>query len=220
MWYVSEMHITTIDGKSYEKGCLLFSDVQKRKAALNLTLRNTESRETVYLTNHTPDKLCAQLDEYGPYGIVAVKIANDKAVPDRNSQPSTAEDILFVKVDDLSIQCLDYVDSIGPLRGSDVLKRIKMRQWKPSFHFWDRNNTLVEFDKTNAKCVCTLLQLLCFLKEGWKDDKFYFGARGTGFCIKFNDVGSARALVDRAIAGGYNPMQDYAKQLMSSDGKD
>ena len=123
-------------------------------------------------------------------------------------------DFLLVKSDKLSFQFLQYVESVTPIEFPTLDRRVSERL---SCHFYDSVGSFVEWWYTDEQYVCPLFQMLCLLRNGWYEGKFYFRnneLRGhkvkSGMCVTFTDAHKARAMIAKALATGYNPMKKYA----------
>lgn len=222
MWYVAEVgYQDIISFKIVPVQSLVYNKAVARRGIVKVIVRNTESSDfKVLSTEYSTDAFERCIRELNPYGVV---FGEDNTGSDIYVQDEIfLGGFLIVTVDILSIDFLKYVESVGSFSTNDLKLTAYVLGLEYHVSFWDKDGTIVEIGWTKGKYACTLFQMLCFLKEGWRGDKFYIRqglnsingwVTDPGRCVTFTDSHKARAMIAKAVTSGYNPLMKYAQEI-------
>lgn len=197
MWYVSDIQLIRFDGVEVPQYCLEITQTILDNSDVYVFLRNTKTEDEECLVDSVAnaERFKQELDRYNPYGCVQI----DSWTSPRRFVDSTR--IMLIKVDDLSIQFLSYIDYTMPVKfGKDPWLDLFLyeRVDRVTFQFWDRERTLVEFLETSCQCAGTLFHAARMLPNSWRDDVLYICTRLIDYGIHFNDAKKARSLISKA----------------------
>lgn len=207
MWLIDHV-IQELDTSLKERVRCIYRGTSERnnQVRIKLRLRNTETDAVLRIESTQPD-FDDIIERYQPYGYVNTSRAFQTGF-DWNA------DEVFLEIDGLSWQFLNYVDSVNIVGSKDELAFI--RTLPISFTPWDELRTIFEWEHSIGIACCTLLQLMCYMLHGWKGDKFYIRTGKYGYCVEFTDVEKAKTLIAKASALGHNPLLQAAKALSLS----
>lgn len=211
MWVVRKIGFVTSKGVvHYEISQVMSSFVVGLwKTAVHIA--NTETGDFEVLYSNPDGSYIRQLREFSPYGFVDRNIGSDMVQKDN----------YLVAVDDISLQLLNYVDSVEEVHFSnDCEMRSFVEGLTGAFVGVDSDNTLFLVD-SNPECCCTLLHAMCYASDGWRGDDFYlFSRRGFEhkhdlnltdilYRVRFCDVAAARRLVTKTMVSQINIVSDF-----------
>lgn len=214
MWVVDKIGFITASGEVKYDTFFFMSEYGLRNFNLAIHLRDTDTGMYKVLYNKKdPRQFMQELKDLAPYGFV-----------NRNHDlDQIALDNYFVAVDDLSLQFLDYVESIERVNiaPKDSRREFAEKRLKSEFVSVDESTSIFVVG-SEERCACTLFHAICFAPDGWIGDEFYlyssrsldWGLLGLDWMevcykLKFVDVAAARRLITKAIVSGINPVSKH-----------
>lgn len=207
MWVVTTVVSEREGGKDHQRSLYRSLYAVGGREPVGVVLRNTETYERVYLSSRTTQMFDKVIAGYKPYGWITSETAGIFNFPSEGDE-------LFVEIDDLSLQFLDYIDSVEYMSDDadadvcDLINRIPT-----VFIPWDSFSTILEWTYSYGTMACTLFQVICYLPSGWHKDEYLIRVGVRGFRVSFKDIARARALVAKAVSLGYNPLKNDEKEL-------
>ena len=198
MWYIEWVGVKPNYGKGsdtiLEVPFLYYNSDVRQTNSVFIKLRNTETDETAELHGFPWKKFESGLRNYHPYGWIL--------------GGKDSDDATLIKVDKLSLDFLDLVKNVELIEPADI-KFVKFaKSLRYQFTFLDEGMTFVYCSSLLSQNAFTLLQVMCFLQEGWYKGKFYLKWGAKVYSIEFFDSDKAHDFVLNALSKGYNPMQD------------
>lgn len=138
----------------------------------------------------------------------------EKAMKSRNPYGYTEHQkytysFILTAVDKLSLQFLEFVDSIDEITFSD--DDVDKKSWL-RFCVYDEFKTIMEEDCYFGTDAFTLFQVICVGGGGWVGDYYYIvvdGDGSKGLRVTFTDASKARAFIAKASTIGYGPLKSH-----------
>lgn len=195
MWYISDIKLLDVYNdvalhKSYH-----YHNVKFQLTRLVVDIRNTEFKQEISLVaKRGSDNFIRDMQMYKPYGWCP-----------GGYDPG---DCMLCVIDRPSMEFLDCIESVRVV-DKDISEDFKAfcMSLRPGFSFWDEWKTIVDCSSAFIQMAFPLFQAVCFLKKGWRGDKFYLRGRTDLIsCIEFSDLHKAKAMLAKAAVKGYNPM--------------
>ena len=209
MWVIRRIGFTTVDGEIDFVPYYIASEYGLNSFYTSIWLENTKTGEEIIVDNgQDGSDLVDIVKKYSPYGYVPMhENARDMKIGHS-----------IVCVDDLSLQFLEYVDSVSSQFSPETpALRAFTSSLKGSFYHIDVNRTLFKCNIAST-CLCTLFEAMLFCPDGWFGDEFFLYTRrvvGWSFRqsdlvyrVKFNNVKKAKRLITKALVSGMNPISE------------
>lgn len=207
MWYIDKVWMAKSPNEPFEERPYVFYENPNcRQSAIAVRLKDSVSGELVELKDWvTWDSFVESVKAYSPCGFVY----GEK--PDG----SVMNIALFVRFDELSLQFMELVKSVTYISDCDSDLHKHLLTLRHRSIIWGRDYPVVEW--IAGQYTCPLFQILCFVQNGWYEDRFYIstGPQNNSICacIEFTDVVKASRMLLKAICAGYNPVDAYVYRL-------
>ena len=229
MWVVREFDMSyrsfgSVDHSFHSNGNWLHhTHYQVRVGLVNtqtgefLNVRNTSLHESAFIS---------MIEKFDPYGFgVSTLSKHVNGFEDEKTY-------YFVPVDALSLQMLDYVKVIKPVKAVSQSYTDKFFAWLNEelarytvngFVSVDTQNSLFKFHTNSARPdggnpLCTLLDIMCMCPTWWYNDEFYIVVdvkryiSPSYYKVSFSDVQKARALAAKALTLGSSRFAGLVKK--------
>lgn len=197
-------------GRRQERYTQLFDFVHDTGVSPCLTLYNTATGESQTIQFYSYRDCLATLRSCHPYGFV-------------DGQGMVGQPSYVIVVDDMSVQFLEYVDSVERvfIEREDIHKYSSVIHLNSYFSAMDSLRSLFECHVDTVHSYGTLFQVMGYVQTGWIGDDFYlYGGkkyeqytefrRGVDYVYKivFCDIDNAKRMLLKAGLAYANPLRE------------